>query len=52
MCFDTLITSREMPHLTAHQIKIQYDNAEAAFSDPLVEEKDAAHLRSNLGRSG
>ena len=27
---------------TAHQIKIEYDTAEAAFSDPLVGEKDAA----------
>lgn len=27
---------------TAHQTKIEYDTAEAAFSDPPVGEKDAA----------
>ena len=40
---DTLTTSREMPATrTAHQTKIEYDTAEAAFSDPFVGEKDAA----------
>ena len=43
MSLDTLTTSREMPATrTAHQTKIEYDTAEAAFSDPFVGEKDAA----------